>query len=330
MYLCMGCMEEFDDSLDTCSHCGYKRGTPPKEAYHLPPETILNKRFIVGRVLDFNEYSITYIGWDGAQKRAVSIQEFFPPSLAHRVPGQKEAAVEEKSQRVFLEHRRRFLEKDTLWLALQGMPGAFQTLYIFFENATAYIVREYFPHSSSLKAEILKAGCMPHFEKATEILAPVMEALCVLHRAGLVHRDINPACILLTEHGIKICPTGCVTHMGKGRGIVLSPGFSAPEMYRAQTKVTASADVYSICAVFYYMLTRQIPPESVDRLQHDTLRPFALQRGMALRRKKRIQTIDELIDLFPGIVINAYNQQKAMIKIRSDCNDPMHGLHGRI
>ena len=42
MYLCMGCMEKFDDSLDTCPHCGYKRGTPPKEAYHLPPETILN------------------------------------------------------------------------------------------------------------------------------------------------------------------------------------------------------------------------------------------------------------------------------------------------
>ena len=309
MYLCMGCMEEFDDSLDTCPHCGYKRGTPPRDAYDLPPETILNKRFIVGRVLDFNEYSITYIGWDGAQKRAVSIQEFFPPSLAHRVPGQKEAAVEEKSQRVFLEHRRRFLEKDTLWLALQGMPGAFQTLHIFFENATAYIVREYFPHSSSLKAEILKAGCMPHFEKATEILAPVMEALCVLHRAGLVHRDINPACILLTEHGAKLYPTGCVTHMGKGRGIVLSPGFSAPEMYRSRTKVTASVDVYGICAVLYYMLTGQIPPESVDRLQHDTLRPSTelracgaqdtvLQHGMALRQKERIQTMEELLEAF--------------------------------
>ena len=36
MIRCMGCMEEFDDSLDTCPHCGYKRGTPPKEAYHLP------------------------------------------------------------------------------------------------------------------------------------------------------------------------------------------------------------------------------------------------------------------------------------------------------
>ena len=150
---------------------------------------------------------------------------------------------------------------------------------------------------------------MPHFEKATEILAPVMEALCVLHRAGLVHRDINPACILLTEHGAKLFPTGCVTHMGKGRGIVLSPGFSAPEMYRSRTKVTASADVYGICAVLYYMLTGQIPPESIDRLQSDTLCSSAvlnacgtqgtvLLRGMALRQKERIQTMEELLEAF--------------------------------
>ena len=51
MFRCMGCMEEFDDSLNTCPHCGYKRGTPPRDAYDLPPETILNGRYIVGRKL---------------------------------------------------------------------------------------------------------------------------------------------------------------------------------------------------------------------------------------------------------------------------------------
>ena len=330
MYLCMGCMEEFDDSLDTCPHCGYKRGTPPKEAYHLPPETILNGRYVVGKVLRHDGSAITYIALDCAKNQKVAIQEFYPQGLACRASNQKKVVVDEKDRHVFQLHPRRFLEENKLWLALQGVPGAWQTLHIFSENETVYIVREYFSHYRSLKAEIQASGAVPIFERAAGMLLPVMAALCVLHSAGLVHGDVNPNCIFLTEHGIKICPTGCVTHMGKGRGIVLSPGFSAPEMYRAQTKVTASADVYSICAVFYYMLTRQIPPESVDRLQHDTLRPFALQRGMALRRKKRIQTIDELIDLFPGIVINAYNQQKAMIKIRSDCNDPMHGVYGRI
>ena len=52
MIRCMGCMEEFDDSLDTCPHCGYKRGTPPKEAYHLPPETILNDVTSLGACWD--------------------------------------------------------------------------------------------------------------------------------------------------------------------------------------------------------------------------------------------------------------------------------------
>ena len=64
MRRCMGCMEEIDDSLDECINCGYIRNTPPKEAYHMPPESILGERYIVGRVLGYGGFGVTYLGYD--------------------------------------------------------------------------------------------------------------------------------------------------------------------------------------------------------------------------------------------------------------------------
>ena len=49
--LCMGCMETYNDKYDVCPHCGYVDGTAPKEAYHLIPGTVIEGRYIVGKVI---------------------------------------------------------------------------------------------------------------------------------------------------------------------------------------------------------------------------------------------------------------------------------------
>lgn len=54
MTRCMGCMREYDDGLTVCPHCGYRQGASAREAYHLPPETILNGRYLVSRVRDLD------------------------------------------------------------------------------------------------------------------------------------------------------------------------------------------------------------------------------------------------------------------------------------
>ena len=45
--LCMGCMEKLEDSETICPHCGYEKGTPPLEAYHITPETVLKERYVI-------------------------------------------------------------------------------------------------------------------------------------------------------------------------------------------------------------------------------------------------------------------------------------------
>ena len=53
--LCMGCMREYDDQFDVCPYCGYAFDTPAKQSYHIPPGSVLQGRYIVGRVLGFGD-----------------------------------------------------------------------------------------------------------------------------------------------------------------------------------------------------------------------------------------------------------------------------------
>ena len=71
---CMGCMEEFQEDFHFCPNCGYEDGAPPKEAYHLKPGSMLKGRYIVGRVLGFGGFGVTYIGYDTVLNHKVAIK----------------------------------------------------------------------------------------------------------------------------------------------------------------------------------------------------------------------------------------------------------------
>ena len=62
--LCMGCMEVYEDKYDICPYCGYKEGTPAKEAIHLAPGTVIGNKYIVGQSIGNGGFGVTYIGWD--------------------------------------------------------------------------------------------------------------------------------------------------------------------------------------------------------------------------------------------------------------------------
>lgn len=55
-------MEQYDDALNVCPHCGYVCGTPAEESIHMQPGTLLHDRYIVGRVLGYGGFGVTYIG----------------------------------------------------------------------------------------------------------------------------------------------------------------------------------------------------------------------------------------------------------------------------
>ena len=80
--LCMGCMND-NGGERICPICGFDSKTQnPKEAVSI--KTVINDRFMVGKVLSENGEGISYIGWDTENDAIVVIKEYFPDGAAKR------------------------------------------------------------------------------------------------------------------------------------------------------------------------------------------------------------------------------------------------------
>jgi len=70
--LCMVCLEDKGDST-LCSLCGWEEGKVPESPLQLPPRTILNNQYLLGRVLGQGGFGITYLAWDMKLDREICI-----------------------------------------------------------------------------------------------------------------------------------------------------------------------------------------------------------------------------------------------------------------
>ena len=100
------------------------------------------------------------------------------------------------------------------------------------------------------------------------IFKKVVSAVHHAHSRGILHRDIKPTNILIDANGEPLLSDfGLVKHLGQdsttsmSRTIVGSPGYMAPEQKKSGTLSTA-ADIYSLGAVLYELLTGEPPSES--------------------------------------------------------------------
>jgi serine/threonine-protein kinase len=106
-----------------------------------------------------------------------------------------------------------------------------------------------------------------HPGRVIRVLRHVSDALAEAHRSGLIHRDVKPANILLSERGgrsdfAKIVDFGLVKSLtsvtdGKtAEDIVLgTPYYMSPETVRTPDRIDARSDLYSLAATGYYLLT---------------------------------------------------------------------------
>ena len=78
----MGCMEPRTGS--TCARCGWVEGTPPAAPVFLPPRTVLDERYLLGRVLGAGVFGITYLAWDLNLDLKLAVKEYFPNAFGAR------------------------------------------------------------------------------------------------------------------------------------------------------------------------------------------------------------------------------------------------------
>lgn len=266
---CFGCMETYDDKYYVCPYCGFVEGAKAEEAIHMDPGTILHNRYIIGKVLGFGGFGVTYLAWDGKLEQKVAIKEYLPGEFSTRMPGQAALTVfgGEKSQQ-FLDGMRKFIEEARHLAKFQNEDGIVRVFDSFEENSTAYITMEYL-EGETLTEYLQREKTIPE-NTAIEMLRPVMKSLKVVHEAGLLHRDIAPDNIFLCKNGqIKLIDFGAsryaTTSHSRSLTVIIKPGYSPEEQYRSKGDQGPHTDVYAMAATLYKMITGKTPPDAMER-----------------------------------------------------------------
>ncbi|WP_433622167.1 protein kinase domain-containing protein [Nocardia sp. CA-120079] len=154
--------------------------------------------------------------------------------------------------------RARFLREQRAMGRLTGHPNVVTVLEV---GTTAsgrpYLVMPYHP-LNSLDVWIREHGPLG-VEQALEMGDRIAGALAEAHRLGIVHRDVKPGNILLTEHGDAALTDFGIAHFAGGfqtsaGTLTGSPAFTAPEVLEGGTP-TQAADVYGLGATLFAALT---------------------------------------------------------------------------
>ncbi|MEV2237422.1 serine/threonine-protein kinase [Micromonospora sp. NPDC049891] len=130
-------------------------------------------------------------------------------------------------------------------------------------NVVPYLVMELVDGRNL--ADRLADGPLP-WRPALRMAAEVAAALAAAHRLGVVHRDIKPGNVMLTDNGAKVLDFGIAALAGApppgarpaGGALMGTPAYLAPERLSADPPHPAS-DVYALGALLYRTLTGDVP-----------------------------------------------------------------------
>jgi eukaryotic-like serine/threonine-protein kinase len=159
--------------------------------------------------------------------------------------------------------RRRFLREARMAAALSH-PNLVAVFDVGDEDGLPFIVMEYVD-GETLADLMQRTGPLPP-DRAVDLLLQVCAGLQHAHAAGLVHRDIKPQNLLVRSDGtVKIADFGIArtlqaTQLTQVGTVLGTAAYLAPEQAVGE-QVTAAADIYSLGAVGYELLSGRTPYE---------------------------------------------------------------------
>lgn len=312
----------------TCPKCGWQEGTQPEIPQHLPPRTMLNGRYLLGRVLGQGGFGVTYLSWDSTLNTRLAIKEYLPQNVATRYAGETKVIAYSAggAQEQFRYGLDRFLEEARALARFADNPHVVAVRDYFEANGTGYLVMAYLD-GITFKQFLAQNGNRISYEAALRVMIPVLEALEDVHAVGLLHRDISPDNIYITRNNqVKVLDFGAARYAlgdrSKSLSIILKAGYAPEEQYRSKGVQGPWTDIYATAATLYRAITGLVPPEALDRAVEDAIvlpskmgvslpggAEAALMKALAVYAQYRYQTVrefkDALLACSPGLAAGA-------------------------
>jgi serine/threonine-protein kinase len=168
------------------------------------------------------------------------------------------------------------LLKEPRLLASMSHPNIVTVITAEKEDDVFFIVMEYVA-GQTLEHVILREGAL-ELTRALDFACQMCNAVDHAHRAGVLHRDLRPGNMLISESGmLKVTDFGTSRFLdiaAHGTTVIGSPPYMAPEQFYG--KAVFASDVYSVGVTVYQMLTGSLPydtpaPADIERLMRGEL-----------------------------------------------------------
>jgi eukaryotic-like serine/threonine-protein kinase len=237
----------------------------------LTAQTVAGGRYLIEDTLGHGGMAVVYLARDAELGRPVALK-----LLAENLAGEGDV-------------RKRFVREAQLAARLSH-PNVVHVYDAGEDDGRPFIVMEYVPGETL--AQILDRRRNLPTSEATALARQAALGLQHAHEAGLVHRDVKPQNLLVREDGaLKIADFGIARAAEISRltqlGTVLgTASYIAPEQALGE-QVGPQADIYSLGAVLYQLLTGRLPYEFASLAE--------------LAEKQRSGTIFPVRDLEPTV-----------------------------
>ncbi len=253
-------------------------------SHTLQKDFVLRNKYIIKNALGEGGFGITYLAKDTILDSEVCIKELYISGSSTR--GENMTVLTQNMKEFsFSDFKVRFLQ-EAKQLAKFNHPGIVRVIEFFEENNTAYLVMEYLK-GQTLKELVATNGAL-NFDESRIIINQLLNAVEVVHNAGMLHRDIKPDNLILTDDArVVLIDFGSAREFTDGKTVaqtaMVSPGYAPLEQYNPNARKGTFTDIYSIGATFYFMLTGHKPLNVTERWSETLEAPHELNELVSLQ-----------------------------------------------